>query len=224
VTFADLTVDPEHYTPAYHILTTFLTMGSVTPTAASSRLFQPLQVGKSHLQHRVALAPLTRMRATASHVPTPFMADYYAQRGSSPGTLLISEATFISDAQAGYFHAPGLFTSEQVAAWKKVTSAVHARGSFIYAQLWAHGRAARTAVMEEKGLPVIAPSEVPIEGEGAARPRAMTGEEIERTVGEYVAAARNAVEAGFDGVEIHAANGYVSSFSKSSKPAVCCGD
>ncbi|KAF7528211.1 hypothetical protein G7054_g10240 [Neopestalotiopsis clavispora] len=99
--------------------------------AENTKLFTPLQVGSTQLEHRVVMAPLTRFRATREHVPTDVMARYYAQRAVVPGTLILSEATFITAKAGGYSHIPGLWSEEQLAAWKKVTDGVHARGSKI---------------------------------------------------------------------------------------------
>src|SRR5580692_4886113 len=135
---------------------------------------------------------------------------YYAQRASTPGTLLISEGTFISPQGSGYAHVPGLWTPAQLRAWRRITAAVHARGGRIFCQLWALGRAATAKELAKKGLDVVSSSVVPIPGAGQAVPRAMTEAEILERVREYARAARGAVdEAGFDGVEIHAANGYL---------------
>jgi len=108
----------------------------------ASNLFKPLKLGRLELQNRIAMAPLTRFRADDEHVPLPFVAEYYAQRASSPGTLLITEATFIAPQAGGYGNAPGIWSQEQITSWKKVTAAVHEKKSFIYLQLWALGRAA----------------------------------------------------------------------------------
>ncbi|KAH7906896.1 hypothetical protein BJ138DRAFT_567017 [Hygrophoropsis aurantiaca] len=172
-------------------------------------LFQPVTVGEIDLQHRVVLAPLTRLRAYASHVPGPHAATYYAQRASTPGTLLITEATIISQNAGGYPHIPGVYTAEQISAWKEITGAVHAKGSFIYLQLWALGRAANEAVLAtENNAPYISASPIRLTGYPSA-PRGLSIPEIKEYVQQYATAAKNAIEAGFDGVEIHAANGYL---------------
>ncbi|KAI1445005.1 NADH:flavin oxidoreductase/NADH oxidase family protein [Annulohypoxylon stygium] len=176
--------------------------------AQSSRLFQPLKIGNANLQHRVVMAPLTRFRADANHVPLPFVKDYYQQRGSVPGTLLITEATFIAKEAGGYPNVPGIWNKEQIAAWKEVTDAVHAKGSYIYVQLWALGRVAKPAIAEAEGFQVKGASPIP-QAEGETVPTELSVDEIKRFVGHYAQAARNAVEAGFDGVEIHGANGYL---------------
>ncbi|KAJ7078061.1 hypothetical protein C8R44DRAFT_97613 [Mycena epipterygia] len=179
-------------------------------------LFQPIQVGDVQLKHRVVLAPATRFRPDADHVPSPIMADYYAQRGSTPGTLLITEATFISSKAAGFRNVPGIWSPAQIAAWKKITDAVHAKGSFIYLQIWALGRCAY--VEHLAGNPYVSSSPKKLETFmhiGAAPrtddvPREMTLDEIKEYSELFAIGASNAVhKAGFDGVEIHAANGYL---------------
>ncbi|KAI1798633.1 FMN-linked oxidoreductase [Daldinia bambusicola] len=176
--------------------------------AQPSRLFQPLKVGNATLQHRLIMAPLTRYRANAEHVPLPFVKEYYEQRASVPGTLLITEGTFITKRAGGYHNVPGIWSKEQITAWKDVTDAVHAKGSYIYLQLWALGRAANPDVLKEFGADLIGPSAIPYE-ESKPVPRELAIGEIRSLVAEYAQAARNAVEAGFDGVEIHGANGYL---------------
>jgi len=177
---------------------------------ADSKLFTPLTLTPNiHLQHRLVMAPLTRYRASSTHVPSPVAKEYYAQRASTPGTLLISEATFISPAASGLPNAPGLWADDQLAAWKEVTDAVHAKGSYIFAQLWAIGRAARKDVLGDKGFDVVSSSNIPIT-DNSPTPRALTEDEIQQYIKDYATAARTAVEkAGFDGVEIHGANGYL---------------
>ncbi|KAJ1305437.1 hypothetical protein OPQ81_000447 [Rhizoctonia solani] len=175
----------------------------------SSKLYTPLQVGDINLAHRVVMAPLTRYRANDTHAHTELGVQYYAQRAEVPGTLLITEATAISPEAAGYDHIPGIWSDEQIEAWKKVTDAVHERNSYIYLQLWALGRAANPEVLAREGLSFVSASPVPIE-EGGPVPRALTEEEIKDYVKLYAQAAKNAVfKAGFDGVEIHSANGYL---------------
>ena len=177
---------------------------------SESNLFKPLKVGHLQLQNRVVLAPLTRFRADDKHVPLPFVAKYYAQRSSAPGTLLISEATFIAPQAAGFPNAPGIWNEEQIKSWKHVTDAVHEKGSFIYLQLWALGRAAYASVLKAELGPdaqVKSSSDVPITGQDVPTP--LTEAEIHEYIGLYAQAAKNAVAAGFDGVEIHGANGYL---------------
>ena len=175
---------------------------------ADSRLFQPLKVGNATLAHRIAMAPLTRFRADDNHIPTDMMVTYYEQRASVPGTLLVTEATFLSLTAGGYTNVPGIYNPEQIAAWRKVTDAVHAKGSYIFCQLWSLGRAGRPEVAEAEGYKIHSASDVPIDADHAV-PVPMTLDEIRVRIQEYAIAAKNAVEAGFDGVEIHGANGYL---------------
>ncbi|PYH75700.1 FMN-linked oxidoreductase [Aspergillus uvarum CBS 121591] len=178
-----------------------------------SHLFKPLQIGTIQVQHRVGMAPLTRRRATPDRIPTPLMKEYYTQRASEPGTLIITEGTMVSAAACGGFsNAPGIWRADQIAAWKEITDAVHARGSFIYVQLFGMGRAADSTVAASEGIDIVAPSAIPIpadENPAAPTPRAMTRAEIRQTVVDFATAARNARAAGFDGVEVHGANGYL---------------
>ncbi|KAF8121123.1 hypothetical protein EV363DRAFT_1458279 [Boletus edulis] len=183
----------------------------MTTTQQTHALFKPIKVGRSTLQHRVVLAPLTRLRAYASHVPGPQQASYYSQRGSTPGTLLITEATFISHDAGGYGNVPGIYTDEQIKGWKKITDAVHAKGSYIFLQLWALGRAADIDVLENQGppSPYVSASSVTLT-EKSKPPRPLTEVEIQDYIAAYAKAASNAVHgAGFDGVEVHGANGYL---------------
>lgn len=169
----------------------------------------PLVIGNCHLQHRLVMAPLTRLRSSEEHVPLPIATEYYAQRASVPGTLLIAEATFISFTSSGRdANAPGIFTQSQIAQWREITTAVHAKGSFIFLQLWALGRAARPHALAAKGLDMVSSSATPMTPD-APVPRPMTEEEIQTCIADFAQASRNAVEAGFDGIEIHAANGYL---------------
>jgi NADPH2 dehydrogenase len=142
-------------------------------------------------------------------VPTPEGAAYYSQRGSTRGTLLVTEATFISQYAGGYDNVPGIYTDAHVEGWKKITEAVHEKGSFIFLQLWALGRTAETAVLaKENNSPYVSASPIALSGK-AGVPRALTTDEIKEYVTTYVAAAKNAIRAGFDGVEVHGANGYL---------------
>ncbi|KAG9234357.1 hypothetical protein BJ875DRAFT_461783 [Amylocarpus encephaloides] len=176
----------------------------------TSALFQPLKIGKNTLQTRLVLAPLTRQRASDEHVPLPFVAEYYAQRASSPGTLLITEATFIGPQASGLNNVPGIWNAAQIEAWSHVTNAVHGQGSFIFMQLWALGRAAAGKHLRNtagRDAEVKSSGDIPINGLTAPTP--LTEAEITEYIGLYAQAARNAIAAGFDGVEIHAANGYL---------------
>lgn len=162
---------------------------------AQSRLFQSLKVGNVTLKNRVAMAPLTRFRADDEHVPLPFVAEYYAQRASVPGTLLVTEATLIHHQNGGYANVPGIYNQAQIDAWKKVTEAVHKKGSYIYLQLWALGRVADPKQAEKEGITIASSSAVPL-SEGYATPKELTVEEVKETVGRYAQAAKNAIEAG----------------------------
>ncbi|KAH8908991.1 NADPH dehydrogenase [Coniochaeta sp. PMI_546] len=173
----------------------------------TSSLFSPVTVGRAKLSHRVVMAPMTRRRASDDHVPSPVMAEYYSQRAVVPGTLIISEATSVSPRSAALPNTPGIWSREQVEAWKPITAAVHARGSFIYVQLWMCGRAARPGAVR-RGAGVVSSGDVPV-GPGSPAPRPMTEDEIQESITEFAQASRNAIEAGFDGVELHGANGYL---------------
>ncbi|KAJ7213104.1 hypothetical protein GGX14DRAFT_620219 [Mycena pura] len=175
---------------------------------SSSKLFQSIRVGDVDLAHRVVFAPTTRFRADANHTPLPHVAEYYEQRASTPGSLLISEATFIALRAGGDKHTPGIWSDEQISAWKTVADRVHAKGSYMYLQLYALGRVAEVDTLAKDGLPYVSASDVPLTG--GPTPRPLTVEEIEEYVQLYATAASNAVhKAGFDGVEIHAANGFL---------------
>ena len=201
---------------------------SVTSTAradAGSRatmepLFQPVQVGRYHLRNRIVMAPLTRSRARhPGNVPTALNACYYAQRASA--ALIISEATQVSMQGQGYAWTPGIHSREQVAGWRLVTEAVHKAGGLIFLQLWHVGRISHPSLQPDGMLPV-APSAIKSEGQAFIEnengqgelapfvtPRALQIEEMPYLVRQYVHGARNALDAGFDGVEVHAANGYL---------------
>ena len=167
------------------------------------------------LKNRVVMAPMTRGRAGEERIANSLMAEYYAQR--SGAGLIISEGTAISEQGYGWTHSPGIYTQEQTEAWKQVVDAVHEQGTPIYLQLWHTGRASHSSFQPSNQLP-IAPSAIKLEGSEAhtpdgkkpyETPRALETEEISRVVEEYRHAAANAKKAGFDGVEIHGANGYL---------------
>ncbi|WVQ85654.1 hypothetical protein IAT38_007820 [Cryptococcus sp. DSM 104549] len=167
-------------------------------------LFQPIKAGSTDLKHRIVLAPMGRLRATQkTGVPSKEAALYYAQRASDGG-LLISEGTVIAPEAGGYDYVPGIWSSEQVEAWKPVPPAVHAKGGRIFCQLGSIGRMA----LPENVDKVFAPSNIPADA-GTKDLTVMTEEDIDRFVEHYRQATVNAVEAGFDGVEIHCANGYL---------------
>ncbi|KAF2109393.1 hypothetical protein BDV96DRAFT_235186 [Lophiotrema nucula] len=180
-------------------------------------LFKPLKLGKLSLEHRIVQAPLTRMRSTKEAdgvvVPNDLVVEYYAQRASKGG-LQLTEATDIHKYAGGYPGAPGLFSDSQIAGWKKVTDAVHAKGGYIFSQLWHTGRASPASF--RGGQQPWSSSDLPMDGnylDGTScaenPPRPMTVDEIHATAKEWGAAAKRAIEAGFDGIEIHGANGYL---------------
>lgn len=176
-------------------------------------LFDPLRLGAIAAPNRIFMAPLTRARATREHVPTALQADYYAQRADAG--LIISEATGISREGLGWPFAPGLWTPEQTEAWKPVTDAVHKAGGRIVAQLWHMGRIVHSSFLG--GAQPVSASATTAPGQAhtydgkqpydEARPLALA--EIPRLLDDYRTAAANAMEAGFDGVQLHAANGYL---------------
>jgi N-ethylmaleimide reductase len=189
-------------------------------STSTSPLFQPIVVAGRQLLHRVALAPMTRARSTQpGDAANAMMAQYYAQRASA--ALIISEASQISPQGKGYSFTPGIYSPEQIAGWRLVTDAVHARGGRMFVQLWHVGRMSHPD-FHDGALPV-APSAIPFDGQiwkvnattGAGEmvacptPRELSVEEIQAIVDDFRRAARNAMEAGFDGVEIHGANGYL---------------
>jgi len=176
-------------------------------------LFSSLSIGSTPLKNRIVMAPLTRCRSVEEHRANAMMAAYYAQRASAG--LIISEATMVSPMGMGYPATPGIYTPEQVESWKQVTRAVHEKGGKIFLQLWHVGRISHPSFLGGE-LPVSASAVKPagqtytFEGmQDFVTPRALEAAEIPGIVAQYVAGAENAVEAGFDGVEIHAANGYL---------------
>ncbi|WVW80907.1 hypothetical protein I302_102898 [Kwoniella bestiolae CBS 10118] len=179
----------------------------MTITNPNSKLFVPLKAGALDLKHRVVMAPLTRFRAEkGTGVPGEWAAEYYSQRATDGG-LIITEATFISDAARGYDGVPGIYTQDQIKGWKKITDGVHFKGGKMVCQLWHLGRVANPEVAST----IYAASDIPDPSNEGPKPtlHVMTEQDIDRTVEEYAHAARSAIEAGFDGVEIHGANGYL---------------
>jgi N-ethylmaleimide reductase len=171
-------------------------------------LFSPIEIGAVTAPNRIFMAPLTRGRSTDAHVPTGIMIDYYRQRASSG--LLITEGTGVSRLGLGWPNAPGLWTDEQVEAWKPVTAAVHAAGGRIFAQIWHMGRLARpdvTGLTPLSSSVTRAPYHKP--ENPYAEARAATLDDIKQAQDEYASAATNAIRAGFDGVQLHGANGYL---------------
>jgi N-ethylmaleimide reductase len=177
-------------------------------------LFSPLQVGALTLPNRILMAPLTRCRAEADHVPGPLMAEYYAQRASAG--LIIAEATMAMEGNSSFWMEPGIYSQAQIAGWKLVTDAVHAKGGQIVLQIWHGGRACHPLL--NGGLQPVAPSAIPITGDEVhtpegkkpyVTPRELSDDELPAIVAGFKKAAENAKAAGFDGVEVHGANGYL---------------
>ncbi|ANB76495.1 alkene reductase [Paraburkholderia phytofirmans OLGA172] len=186
----------------------------------SNKMFSPIKVGVLNLPHRIAMAPLTRSRASKTgNVPTAMNVEYYRQRASA--ALIITEAAQISPQGQGYAWTPGIHSAEQIEGWKEVTRAVHAEGGRIFMQLWHVGRVSHPSFQPDGALPV-GPSALPVPGktfivdeDGAGvwadvpTPRALSVAEIDQIVADYAVASRNAIDAGMDGIEIHAGNGYL---------------
>lgn len=186
--------------------------GRVQP--AIDDLFDPVRLGRCSLLNRIVMAPLTRSRARSDGTPTSLMAEYYAQRASAG--LIVAEGTNISAQGRGYAFTPGIYNSAQVEGWKFVTEAIHAKGGHVFLQLWHVGRISHPSLQPGGALPV-APSPICPKAssftqagfQACVTPRELDTAEIPEIVEDYRRAARNALAAGFDGVEIHAANGYL---------------
>ncbi|MGG4605098.1 alkene reductase [Paenalcaligenes sp. Me131] len=189
-------------------------------TAVTAPLFTPYSLGDLSLPNRIVMPPMTRSRSSQpGDVPNDLMATYYAQRASAG--LIVSEGTWIAPLGKGYAWTPGIVTNEQIAGWRKVTDAVHAAGGRIFAQLWHVGRLSHSSLLggqqavSSSTLQATGVNVYIVEADGspgfaqASAPRALSAEEIHDIVGQYHQAARNAMAAGFDGVELHAANGYL---------------
>lgn len=180
----------------------------------TSVLFEPYKLGDITLANRVVMAPLTRNRAGEGLAPSPFAAQYYAQRASAG--LIIAEATQVSAQAQGYQDTPGIYSDAQVAGWRRVTAAVHARGGRIFLQMWHTGRVSHRSVQPHGHAPV-APSAIRAHAKTyvndgfieTSEPRALLLEELPVIIDDFRRAAGNAIAAGFDGVEIHGANGYL---------------
>lgn len=177
-------------------------------------LFSPLSAGALRMPNRILMAPLTRCRADAEHNPTPVMAEYYAQRAGAG--LIIAEATMVMEGHSSFWREPGIYSDDQVKGWKTVTDAVHAKGGRIVLQLWHGGRACHPLL--NGGARPVAPSAIPITGDEVhtpegkkpyVTPRELRDDEIPGIVAGFQKAAENALKAGFDGVEVHGANGYL---------------
>jgi N-ethylmaleimide reductase len=179
-----------------------------------NNLFSPIKLGALKLANRIVMAPLTRNRADAGNAPQAMNVEYYRQRASAG--LIISEGAQISATAVGYLATPGIHSAAQIAGWKQVTDAVHSRNGRIFLQLWHCGRVSHPSLLPDGELPV-APSAIRPEGDvftyqgpqPFVTPRALETSELPRIVADYRKAAQNALAAGFDGVEIHAANGYL---------------
>jgi N-ethylmaleimide reductase len=182
---------------------------------SNQTLFTATSIGPLSLEHRVVMAPLTRMRSSEGNVPNALMAEYYAQR-STPGGLIIAEATPVSPYGFGYAGSPGIFTQAQVEGWREVVSAVHDKGGVIFLQLWHVGRQSH-ALLQPGEVDPVAPSAIQAEGDAYAPsgpvpfgvPRALEIAEIPAIIEAFRQGAELARQAGFDGVEIHGANGYL---------------
>jgi N-ethylmaleimide reductase len=177
-------------------------------------LFQPLQMGNLKLPNRIMMAPLTRSRAEDEHVPSSLMAEYYAQRASAG--LIIAEATMVMAGNSAFWREPGIYSDAQIAGWRKTTAAVHAAGGLIFLQLWHGGRACHPLLND--GNQPVAPSPIAIVGDEIHTPAGkqpyvvpheLRDDEIPGIIAGFKQAAVNAKAAGFDGVEIHGANGYL---------------
>lgn len=181
---------------------------------ANTHLLSPYQLGSLELPNRVIMAPLTRARAGKKRIPNGLMKEYYTQRASAG--LIISEATQISEQASGWVETPGIHNDEQIKGWQQITDAVHAQGGKIFLQLWHTGRASHPDFQPNGELPVSASAirpageaHTPMGKKPHVTPRALEPEEIPGVVQDYAQATRRAQKAGFDGVEIHAANGYL---------------
>ena len=180
----------------------------------TANLFTPINLGPYHLPNRIIMAPLTRNRAGAGNAPTAMNVTYYEQRATAG--LIITEASQVSPQGMGYPATPGIHSSEQIAGWKQVTDAVHAKGGRIFLQLWHVGRISHPSLQPDGALPV-APSAIAPQGMASTytgeqpfvTPRALERDEIPGIVEQFRQGAKNALAAGFDGVEIHGANGYL---------------
>jgi len=182
---------------------------------SAQKLLTPFSLKDLTLKNRVVMAPLTRSRAGVERLPNALMAEYYAQRASAG--LIIAEATVVSEQGIGWENSPGIYTEAQAEGWKQVVEAVHNKDGLIFLQLWHCGRASHSD-FHENGAPAVAPSAIPINGDSIRTPKgkkpyeiphALTTEEVAQVVEDYRLGAKLAKEAGFDGIEIHSANGYL---------------
>ncbi|KAL3229217.1 NADPH dehydrogenase 2 [Nakaseomyces bracarensis] len=184
-----------------------------------TNLLKPIKVGNMELKHRAVMGPLTRFRAKApGNVPNADLTyDYYKQRAQRPGTLIVTESTFISARAGGYDYAPGIWSDEQIKSWKKIFEGIHEKKSYVFVQLWALGRLANPVDLARDGLKFEGPTTDDYTDEGtkevaekAKNPLVgLSQEDIKQYVDDYVKAAKNAVDAGADGVEIHSGSGFL---------------
>lgn len=179
-----------------------------------SQLLTPVAIGGLSLKNRVAMAPMTRARSGSQRIPNARMAEYYSQRASAG--LIVTEATVVAEYANGWSETPGIYSDEMATGWRQVVDSVHRVGGHIFLQLWHCGRASHSSFVD--GRPPMAPSAIPINGDYIhtpigkqpyETPRAMNLEEIAMVVRDFGVAARRALQAGFDGVEVHGANGYL---------------
>lgn len=185
-----------------------------------SKLFEPFVMGGRTLANRIAMAPLTRSRARPGNVPSELAPLYYGQRAAAG--LIVSEGTAISPSAIGYLDVPGLWNADQVAGWKPVTQAVHAGGGTIFTQLWHVGRVSHISTQPDRAAPVSPTARIAADSQAfglrddgtaalvdVSAPRALSTDEVRGVIADFVQAARNAMDAGFDGIELHGANGYL---------------
>jgi NADPH2 dehydrogenase len=171
-----------------------------------------MKVGNFEIKHRIGMPTMSRRRASNDHVPVEIMKEYFSQRAAVPGTLMFSDTNIPAPWLGGIAHLPGLWNKDQVRAWKEITDEVHGKGCFMFAQLMAMGRGVEPDTVKREEIIVKGPSPIGLSQEfmpGAPVPEEMTIEEIQRAIKDYVDAAKNAIEAGFDGVEIAADNGFL---------------
>ncbi|AAS54819.1 AGR329Cp [Eremothecium gossypii ATCC 10895] len=189
-----------------------------TKELRNTALFKPLKVGNTTIQHRIALAPLTRLRTTnPEHIPTDIVREYYDQRSKRPGTLVITEGTFPSASTAGMNDVPGIWSAEQASEWAKIFKVIHDNKSFAWVQLWVLGSQNDPSVIAKNGLRNDSASDDWYPSDGVrdlakqlnVPSRAITKDQIKEYIQIYVSAAKRAIEAGADGVEVHSANGYL---------------
>ncbi|KAL2698607.1 hypothetical protein AAEP93_009995 [Penicillium crustosum] len=177
-----------------------------------SELFAPLKVGGMPLNQRIAMAPMTRLRADVSNLPLPSVKSYYQQRANVPGSHIVTEVTVISPRHGGYANVPGIYRNEKIAAWKEVTTAIHENGSYIFLAALGPGSRGQPAILGRTGHSLVSSSDVPMKSkftDEMHRPNQLTVLGIREAISDFTAATENAILAGFGGVEIHGANGYL---------------